>query len=185
MSVSYEALSMRGGDGQREFQREGRAQTEPLAPGPARAPPSRPLRRQADSAVSPLNADPVVPITADPYADQPLRLWGVVDRLSGVMQKVQENLQDLMFVGVDSRDLLEVAQEDNMVTLESGLQDAERVFHQVAERDFLGQAGDVGVVLLGCHDPLDVAHMVRQKFEFREHGKVLLLKVAAQLGEVR
>ena len=75
--------------------------------------------------------------------------------------------------------------ETYLVTVESGLDHAERVLHQRGGGNLLRRPRGFRVGLLGRHDPADVLDMLPQQIQLDLEVLALLLEVVPQFLQVR
>ena len=124
------------------------------------------LPGQADTGI--LHLEPDVPrsMPPDTHANRSRPMVAVLDRLFRIAEEIQENLQNLVLVHNDGRQFLEIPLETYFMTFQAGLDDAQRIHGQVRQEDLLGHSRNLGIILLGRHNGLDVPDMVAEQFQF-------------------
>ena len=102
-----------------------------------------------------------------------------VARVFGIAHQVHENLQHLVLVDGDRRDVAEFAlQRDPMAGESAGVQ-PQAVLHEIDDLDGLGDAAELGVALLHGDGVLDVLEIVAQRGEFLQ-SHALIGRAAAR-----
>ena len=94
--------------------------------------------------------------------DALLRWVPFVHRVFGVVQNIDEDLQDLVFIYHDRRRLAVFADHLDGMAAHRPLVHVQRVIHQIGQMHRFHHAGRAGVALLRRHDLLDVFDVGRQ-----------------------
>ena len=105
-------------------------------------------------------------------------------RILGVANEVDQNLQDLVFVHNDYRDVSVIANNLNPVPIQRRGIYLQRVFGQARDRDRLDHPGNSGVALLHGDDLLDVVQVLREQIEFLEHFGPLFVEMGPEIRQI-
>ena len=121
------------------------------------------FRRNAGAIVGHFPADPALALGADADRDAPVSFFALGAGALGVLQEIDENLQDFMFVNEKGRRFFKVANDLNPVGMKSGLIHFDGRFHDFGWLDQFKDADPMGIGLLHGHNFIDVLDVAQEE----------------------
>ena len=138
------------------------------------------------------NADAVVlhpdhdafPVRFGDGDDEQLFILGAfIQRILGVTDKIDQNLQDFMFVNHQGRHFLKLADDLDAMAGQCRRINLDGIFHQAGQGHFFDDAGNTRIALLRGDDVLDVIDVFGQLLQFTQSVFLLFLELLGDLNK--